>query len=468
MRLIDLINMGKEFFLLGIAGALFLCVIAGIGYFVVYKKMLKGSKRLTARDIISIVVVLIYVIMVIGVTFLTRPIGVISGMNLHLFSSYREAWNTFSLRNWQFAIFNIIMFVPLGMILPFFYKKFRKAYMTVGLGIVFTLLIEIVQLKTHSGVFDLDDIFNNTLGTVIGYCILMAFLTLRREKTNKFTKTAPYVVPLIIVLLVFWGIFTKYKMNEFGNLKEAYIYRFDLEDTEISIDLDLSGDLNTLPVYRAPVLDREETDTFVKGFFENIGLEAERIDIIAYDDDVLYKTHEGDGYSLWIDYIGGTYSYTDFSNFKKKVEESECDESRLIEILDSFGLAIPEAAEVECCKEGRYYWNMDRVIEGNSMIDGTVTCQYFSDDTIKSIVNHLITYEKVREVEVISKQEAIDKLLKGEFRMWTRDDKISALAVKAVDLDYRLDSKGFYQPVYLFEALVNGNESEIVIPALED
>jgi glycopeptide antibiotics resistance protein len=458
--------MVKEFLLLGIAGALFLCVVAASGYFLVYKKLFKGSKRITAKDILHIVVVFIYVIMVIGVTFLTRPIGSQSGMNLHLFSSYREAWNTFSLRNWQFVIFNIVMFIPLGMILPFFYNKFRKAYMTVGLGIVFTIFIEMAQLKTLSGIFELDDIFNNTLGTLIGYCVIMTFLILTKERSNKFKKTVIYIVPILIVLITFGGIYTKYNLNEFGNLKEAYIYKFDLKDTEISVDVDLSRDSNILAIYKAPVLDRESADDYAEGFFENIGLEAEGMEIDAYDDDVIYKINESDDYSLWIDYIGGTYNYSDFSRFNKEAEESECEEIRLVDILNSYGIEIPEAAVMEYLKEGQYCWKMDKVIDGNSIIDGTITCWYYDDDTIKSIGNNLITYEMVREVEVINEREALDRLLEGEFRMWTKEDSIKSLTVKNVSLDYRIDTKGFYQPVYLFETVVNGNEFKIVIPAL--
>ena len=35
------------------------------------------------------------------------------------------------------------------------------------------------------------------------------------------------------------------------------------------------------------------------------------------------------------------------------------------------------------------------------------------------------------------------------------------------NLEYQMDSKGFYQPVYLFHVLVNENEEQIVIAAIE-
>ncbi|WP_041644161.1 hypothetical protein [Mahella australiensis] len=39
--------------------------------------------------------------------------------------------------------------------------------------------------------------------------------------------------------------------------------------------------------------------------------------------------------------------------------------------------------------------------------------------------------------------------------------------VRDVTLEYSLDSKGFYQPVYEFDAQVDGNKVVIAIPALK-
>ena len=39
-------------------------------------------------------------------------------INLHPFSDYIEAWNKYSLRDLQNGIFNIIMFIPMGILRP--------------------------------------------------------------------------------------------------------------------------------------------------------------------------------------------------------------------------------------------------------------------------------------------------------------------------------------------------------------
>lgn len=68
---------------------------------------------------------------------------------------------------------NIVLFLPVGVLLPFVIGK-RQWFWTVGVGFCFSLLIEIVQLVTARGCFDPDDIILNTLGTAIGYGLYRA------------------------------------------------------------------------------------------------------------------------------------------------------------------------------------------------------------------------------------------------------------------------------------------------------
>ena len=63
---------------------------------------------------------------------------------------------------------NIFLFVPIGFIVPFLFSKWdwKKS---VILGILASLIIEILQLLLQVGIFDIDDIILNSLGVVIGY-----------------------------------------------------------------------------------------------------------------------------------------------------------------------------------------------------------------------------------------------------------------------------------------------------------
>ena len=65
---------------------------------------------------------------------------------------------------------NIILFIPVGMLLPVA-MDWKKMWKTVVAGVGFSLIIEIIQLITSRGCFDIDDVILNGLSTAIGFGI---------------------------------------------------------------------------------------------------------------------------------------------------------------------------------------------------------------------------------------------------------------------------------------------------------
>lgn len=63
---------------------------------------------------------------------------------------------------------NIIGFIPLGFLFPFFMGRKVKGIKTVLVVFLISLGFEWIQLKTGIGVFDVDDLFLNTTGGLIG------------------------------------------------------------------------------------------------------------------------------------------------------------------------------------------------------------------------------------------------------------------------------------------------------------
>lgn len=70
---------------------------------------------------------------------------------------------------------NVAVFIPFGMWLPILAAPARKGYHLVFYTFLLSLMIESVQLLFRVGSFDVDDIFLNTLGGLIGF-ILYRFL----------------------------------------------------------------------------------------------------------------------------------------------------------------------------------------------------------------------------------------------------------------------------------------------------
>lgn len=81
---------------------------------------------------------------------------------------------------------NILVFVPLGFLLPLLSDEMRKFYVVLINAFAFVLGIEVFQLFSAFGAFDVDDIMLNCLGAAIGYgCYrLLSFV----RKRWKFTQ----------------------------------------------------------------------------------------------------------------------------------------------------------------------------------------------------------------------------------------------------------------------------------------
>lgn len=70
---------------------------------------------------------------------------------------------------------NIVMFIPLGIILPLMWTRYDDFKQTVRYGFYVSLLIEISQLFVRSRATDVNDLIMNTLGAVIGWLIYKLF-----------------------------------------------------------------------------------------------------------------------------------------------------------------------------------------------------------------------------------------------------------------------------------------------------
>jgi glycopeptide antibiotics resistance protein len=76
------------------------------------------------------------------------------------------------------VFWNLVLFIPIGILFMLFLTCKRKCVITVIIGFLLTTVIELIQLIFHRGYFEFDDIFHNTLGTVIGIGIYLIFVKL--------------------------------------------------------------------------------------------------------------------------------------------------------------------------------------------------------------------------------------------------------------------------------------------------
>jgi len=71
---------------------------------------------------------------------------------------------------------NIVLFIPLGIWIPWLFRRCRS-FLTFTSTVVLLLLgVEVTQLITRVGSFDVDDIILNTIGAWVGYAGFKLFL----------------------------------------------------------------------------------------------------------------------------------------------------------------------------------------------------------------------------------------------------------------------------------------------------
>ena len=95
---------------------------------------------------------------------------------VHLFDVY-DGW----LIN---IIGNVTMFIPVGLVWPFCFKRLDTLDKTVLVGAGFPLFIEITQLPFYDRCSDVDDLILNTTGIFLGALIYFGVKRLKNRKTR--------------------------------------------------------------------------------------------------------------------------------------------------------------------------------------------------------------------------------------------------------------------------------------------
>lgn len=113
----------------------------------------------------------VYFSFILQKTILNRTFG--ANNNLELALTIPNILEISEDRNNIGAIENLIFFIPYTFFLfqSFSLKKFKDIKNTLILSFLTSLVIEVLQLLTTLGTFQLSDLLYNTLGGVIGYII---------------------------------------------------------------------------------------------------------------------------------------------------------------------------------------------------------------------------------------------------------------------------------------------------------
>lgn len=395
--------------------------------------------------------------------------------NLQLFRAWREAYQRFTLQIWLNVLLNIALFVPLGFLLPLLSKPFRKWYAALGAGFGVSLLIELSQFFTGRGMCDVDDLFTNTLGAMLGWCAAMFVLALRQK-----SRTWPrYCALPAAFALALSAIFISYAAQPYGNLRDAAFTTADLSAVRWSVDFALDENSKTAWVYRSQALDNAGADRFAAEFAAAHGVEFP--DAYYYDDLVVYANHSS-GDFLNVTLHDGTWEYSLGKDITPvwDIPPQDVSEALLRETLDGLGFPVPADATFTLSLYGetsyRAVFSADLLPTEGGFLHGTLTCALSAQDdsqsTLPRLENRMTTLAPVREEPILSPAQALAAMQSGKsFEGAWFAQSVQQIEVRSCTLDYLSDSKGFYQPVYRFELSLTGQAGGITdavdyIPAL--
>ena len=119
--------------------------------------------------LLKVFVLAAYLLFLFCLVLLSRPAGSRTGVNLIPLGTLGE-----NALFWSYFIENILLFIPLGMLLPSILKVYRRLLPCLLTGCFVSLAIEILQFITQRGYAQLDDVLTNTLGAGIGYLLFRA------------------------------------------------------------------------------------------------------------------------------------------------------------------------------------------------------------------------------------------------------------------------------------------------------
>lgn len=107
------------------------------------------------------------------------------------------------------TLLNILLFIPMGFLIPAIWKNCRSVKTTVFMGSALSVSIEILQIFTFR-LTDIDDFITNTAGTIIGYYLSKRFsfkLPLKSADDKEYSIRYEPAILLAVMLLI--GIFLK-------------------------------------------------------------------------------------------------------------------------------------------------------------------------------------------------------------------------------------------------------------------
>ena len=443
-----------------IVGAEFLLI--GLYYFLYHKKQQSNRKKINFKQLILVALFIGYIVFVCELTIFGRGSSHFMQMNLQPFSGYIDAWKKYSLRDLQNCIFNIFMFVPLGVFLPLLFSKFKLFKWLLPVVVIATLSIETYQILTGAGIFELDDLINNSLGGIIGYQLYRLGTSIVQHKKVKMKSLVGNLAIPIMMGLIFVGMMIIYAQQEFGHLTINAYTKSNMSGVDVTTSLDLHATSTVAPIYKK-IIQTDEVETLLQKKFDLS--EFSRQDIRG-DRELLLKDKAENSYTLFIS-AEGNWSLTD--NLYTPVQPSSAVQETLVNkaksVMDELSL-LPQDVAFTALDNGVFQWTLpDRAESNQDYWLGDVDLGLKPDGSVYALSYSLHQHQLIREVNILSPAEVYERIKNGDFpqikfNALVTDEELliktgDQLTIDLIELSYMYDTKGFYQPIYRVSGTFN-------------
>lgn len=312
---------------------------------------------------------------------------------------------------WQFLL-NILMFVPLGFLLPIvFPKKCASWPRVLFFSFCASLLTELVQLITQRGT-DIDDVIANTAGGLCGFALFVAiyFVT---GLINCHEMNIPHIkrkvmigtAVLLAVAMPFAALTVADRRSVYGNL-----YYGHLQPRTIQIDGNISKDATTRAVYKytphTDLMTLQEKLIAASGFNGEFSQHSSgRWELHGKENELIIIS----SYQTWsVNYPSRFDNILDHDVVLNEDEALSCAWS----YLSLFGIT-PESVRYEA-SQSRFDNDDYRLVfsniesKDNQIVVGDVIVSINVNGELMSVSDGRIWGEYVRDVDCISPFESIE------------------------------------------------------------
>ncbi|MDD4079876.1 MAG: VanZ family protein [Eubacteriales bacterium] len=458
---------------LALIGGLLLAFAIFAGY-MIYKKAFHGQGRVSRKQGIILFLLSCWLLLVLALTTYSRGANFTGSFNIDFFSTYVNAWNKWSFSELQLIIFNMLMFIPLGLLLPLLWKKAEKFKVMLFFSIGLTVFIEILQLLTGTGIFELDDLFHNCLGSMFGYFCTMAALSAVRGKRLRFASLIKVLMFPCAIGIIIGIVSLVYDAQPYGNMPILPAIKQDMSKVRIIMDLSLTDQPATASIYKnTHAEDQDYTESIVAGISELEDVAFVSVQRREGENRVYTgKSSGSEEVQLNFFFRTGHWRYTTWRDAARLPEEAAKSRRGTYENwLEESGL-LPDNAVFSIQNNETLRWDVPATNDLSNtktpFTSGLILMQFDSNTEIASIDYEISWNEYVATEKTISPKAAFLQVEKGNFEQYVPFQPGDALRVKECKLAYIYDTKGFYRPVYRFTGYINNEDNlwDCQIPAL--